>query len=197
MFSWNNVRGLSNAKIVSSTAIWVFLVPAFIKVFNSIDNNYVAVELPFSFLVLYFSGVSFFLGAVIYNLFCPGLVKDFDGYASFKSDGQGCYSIDRYLMSVNDCCSIKLKEELISNVGEASSVEIDSSNIGCINIGKNNHVYSFNNEQLGDVFWIVYHDLASKRQFFMYLSLLFHVLGALGLVGLFVYNFILVFRGFI
>lgn len=200
MPKWDLVRGISSNKIIISTSIWVFIVPAIMKTADILNTNiqgneFDFITLPLTFSILYFSGVSFFLGATIYNLFCPNLIKDNDSYSAFSNKGGNCFCLEAYINTICTSDSTKLKHLLVANVGEASPNNIDNGNYYCIALGKNKDMFTFEKEKLSDVFWVIYHFMMPKRCLFIYLSLTFHFIGFSGLMYMFLYNFNLVING--
>jgi hypothetical protein len=190
MLRWDMVKELSNAKIIATTSIWVFIVPITLKFLNQDLSD--LVSLPQSFSILYFSGVSFFLGAVVYNIFSPSILRQYHSYANFAEKGGNVYLIDTFVKNLSKDESSRLKKLLIDKVGELTPSEIDTLETECIDIGKDADVFTFKLDKTRDVFWIVYETFMTKRYSFILVSLTFHALGFIGLSYIFIKNFILV-----
>ncbi|NOX09276.1 MAG: hypothetical protein GXP22_07315 [Gammaproteobacteria bacterium] len=202
MFTWSRLKALSTGKIVASTSIWIFIVPALLKVINSMNYDFTGhdfdvINFPISLLILYMSGVSFFLGSIIYYLFCPKIILNYDSYSSYEGDGGNNYALETYIKDLKDNEANTLKSELIGAVGEVSVQEIDSGSAVHITIGKDCLVFNFNSEKLRDVFWVIYFYFMEKRPWSIYISMLFHALGFIGLAYMFLYNLCIVAIGII
>lgn len=65
MNSWSTIKELSTGKLITSTSIWIFLVPAITKMGNVTEeymNSVFSISIvsSFSLLCLYFSAIAFF-----------------------------------------------------------------------------------------------------------------------------------------
>lgn len=90
---WSSLYSIGHSKLVQSSLIWVFIVPIAAKILHEIDSIvYLEVfsytfklnlELPFSWVTLYFSALFFAMGSLLYIFFCPKLIKDYLNYSSF------------------------------------------------------------------------------------------------------------------
>ena len=52
-------------------------------------------ELPFSWYYFYFGAVSIALGSILYEFFCPELIKNYKNYGEFLQSGQSDEYLDR------------------------------------------------------------------------------------------------------
>ena len=199
MLNWKRVTVLSNARVVVLTSIWVFIVPVLVKlvtILNSglVTNEVGVVSLPLNFLFLYFSGLSFFLGALVYYLFCPGLIRDYKDFSHYRDQGGNHYLLESYISKLSEIDAVDLKRRLIENIGETDPREIDSKKVVFVNIGDAKLVFTFSPEFLCDVFWVIYDSFLMKKKFFIYLSFAFYFLGGCGLTYMFVTNLLVVLR---
>ena len=107
---WSSQRSIANSKIVKSSAVWLVLVPLVAKILSSLDNvieltifNGVfkfSTALPFSWQLLFFSASFFTVAGLIYSLFCPDIVKLYENFTQFDSDGKTRLQINSALKKI-------------------------------------------------------------------------------------------------
>ncbi|HZV69319.1 MAG TPA: hypothetical protein VFG10_07240 [Saprospiraceae bacterium] len=94
---WRNIDYLGNMKLSRSSYYWVILIPVIVSIVQNIDNeiNVVIAQkqfefnftLPFKWYLLYMVGVLFGIGTLLYQLFCPYIIKTFKNYTEYISSG--------------------------------------------------------------------------------------------------------------
>lgn len=197
MLDWRSAGSISNAKIIASTSVWIFIVPMLLKIIDVVNNDlsqslFILSRVPDSFIALYLSGVAFFLGSIVYYLSAPRIILDYKSFSEYQNKGAGAYSLDEYVSDLSERDSKELRAKLVENVEEASASDIDNSMVSCINIGVDKLVFNYSSSDLKGVFWVVYHYFLGKSKVFCFFSLLFHILGFVGLSYLFFYNLAIV-----
>tara|TARA_R110002167_G_scaffold110677_9_gene281511 strand:+ start:10068 stop:10691 length:624 start_codon:yes stop_codon:yes gene_type:complete len=99
--SWEIVRIFGNSNVVKSNYIWLFIIPFLAKNFDEISNYLnLDMEIAFSIPRLFFASLCFVFGTLVYQLRCPKLVKDHDGYASFEEKGKTIQHVVDYFQAV-------------------------------------------------------------------------------------------------
>ncbi|EGQ7756551.1 hypothetical protein IO707_000842 [Vibrio vulnificus] len=197
MKSWKILKELSTGKLISSTSIWIFLVPAIAKLTDFSESivdgiypvNFVS---PTSLVLLYLSAVSFFLASLIYIARCPSFIKQFDNYLDFEEKKMSIININSSLTSASDKDTKTIIEELNNNVDKATTEEIDSSCVLTIISGKERSSFSFNKDKLPMVFWPIYGYHLGSRCFAQFFCWLFYIIGFSIMIYIFVSNFIVV-----
>lgn len=98
-FSWRTLYLVLEARVFANLYIWLLIVPWLVNLtshlpptvsltpFNSSPAINLQLSLPFSWYVLYFSGVSFVLARLVYLYFCPRFLRQFDNAGDAKSHG--------------------------------------------------------------------------------------------------------------
>ncbi|SFV89966.1 hypothetical protein MNB_SV-4-812 [hydrothermal vent metagenome] len=89
--SWPTLSNIGNNKIVISSYIWIVIIPILAKFIEQVTLEYkdfvFALELPFSWKLLYLSALFFALATSLYLYFCPNLIKKFSDIEHFKEKG--------------------------------------------------------------------------------------------------------------
>lgn len=200
--NWNIFKTIINGKTVTSTSLWVFVVPILLKItegFNALVpiQSITQLTLPSNFYVLYLSGLAFFIGGIIFLLFCPRIVQDFDTYAEFEKGGHNAISLQSYTENFAEIEAKELVKLLTDNVEKPTTEEIDSDNVCAISVGGAKNIFIFRRDKMGDTFWTVYSFSQNYRATLFFVTLAFHVLGLLGLSWVFISNFVLVLHSVI
>ena len=97
--NWNTIKKYGDNKAVKNAYIWLIIVPIAAKSLNEIPDKItipfvkhdilLLTTLPFSWFILYFSALAFFIGYLLYIFFCPKIIKDFSDYGEFELQGHG------------------------------------------------------------------------------------------------------------
>lgn len=98
-FRWRALLSVLDAGIFSRLYIWLIIVPWFaqfsekfpssidIKPFDSEPIVSITLSLPFSWYVLYFSGISFVIARVIFIYYCPKFLREYENAGDARSKG--------------------------------------------------------------------------------------------------------------
>lgn len=95
VFEWSFLRGVQSYRIVKSTYIWLFILPVIAKLFSKIESTLrinlygkeilLDLDLPFAWILLFYSALFFTIGNLIFIFFCPAIIKENRSLADFKA----------------------------------------------------------------------------------------------------------------
>jgi hypothetical protein len=188
---WSVIKSLSESKLSSSSAIWIFVVPAIAKISDAfgtynIDGINYQVVTPLSFMLLYFSAILFFFGGLVYVLFCPDLIKNTKDYSDFKRKGMNELVLSSSLSKLGEDKANEIINDIKSKIDFSSVEKIDDRLIALIEAGTGKSIRStvIDAERVVDAYWIIraFHD---KRYWFIQLISIFSY-GAGSLILLFI-----------
>ena len=107
-----------------------------------------SLALPFTWQVFYFSALCIVIANVIYQVFCPAIIKDHSNYSHFKAEGKGTNQLEKYssqtqfnveLHRLNELAGIKTTNEaedelqkLFWDIYENASKLHKSARITCV-----------------------------------------------------------------
>ncbi len=95
---WQTLSKVGNSRVFKTSFIWLLIVPFFAKLFHSIETisfnffgkDYVLdLTLSFSFQMLFFSAIFATIGQILYTIYAPTLISNYDSYNEFKEEGKG------------------------------------------------------------------------------------------------------------
>ena len=161
MNQWIILKDICTGKMIASTSIWIFIVPAVTKVFNLIESSTpviggVNLVAPQNLIILYFSAIAFFLSSLIYTLFCPDLIKKYSSFTDYQSEGKNEVNLTYSLKHLNGKSSKQLFDKLEKNIERASPDDVNKSLDATISIGKQPLSFTFKKEYLSEVYWTIY-----------------------------------------
>jgi len=102
-FGWSNIKTLGNSKIVKSSYLWIVIVPILAKTLDKL-NEVITINvfgaqislnftLPFTWKIFFFASLFFALGQLIFNIYCPPIIKNFQSFTDFQKHGLTCLDI--------------------------------------------------------------------------------------------------------
>lgn len=107
---WTQIRRLHEFRLVRQMYVWLLLVPVLARALAHLPEDgtfsifgqevVFSLTLPFSWRVFYFSAVCFVISNIVYQFFCPRLIKDHPSYASFEKEGKGLSHLGWYNRAV-------------------------------------------------------------------------------------------------
>ncbi|WP_394388818.1 hypothetical protein [Shewanella woodyi] len=194
---WESIKAASQSKISAGSAIWIFLVPAIVKVSNGIgvhDVNTYEFQLvaPQSFLLLYFSAMAFFLALIMYVLFCPDLIKKTNSFDDFNNLGMDEYNLSMTLRCLGRNESSKISAEIKGSLGMPSTEMIDKELYKIIKVGKEGTPILIRCEQLMQAYWIVREFHNERLPLFQIVSIVLYAAGVFMLMYILFSNLFLV-----
>lgn len=90
-FQWRKLVRILDTRFFKSIYIWFLLIPVLAKItskfgstitiypFNSEEPLVISLSLPFDWYVLYFASLAFLLARLIYSVFCPSFLREYEG----------------------------------------------------------------------------------------------------------------------
>lgn len=182
MITWGTLKQLSTGKLTSSTAIWIFIVPAIAKISEGLEGKVpdlisFTILAPHSLILLYFSAIAFFLGSIIYIVRCPSFVKAVSSFNDFTQQGMSHFNLTESLRSVSDDSAKKLRAELKRIVPTPTNNEIDDNEVVSISAGNEEETFTFNRSSLPEVFWIIYSFQLDQRKPEQWLAMFLYFAG--------------------
>jgi len=104
---WSSLRALGQFKFVNTTLLWIAITPAIVSVFQRLDKIVeielfgklfeLNLELPFSWLLLYFAAILFVSGSITFRIFCPLIIQECKDFGEFERRGMDYWEAIRYL----------------------------------------------------------------------------------------------------
>ncbi len=92
---WHRLRGFGSNQAVRWSFIWLIITPLAARLVRSLPDPIVIAglsipkfELPFSWMVFYFSALAFSLAGALYYSYCPSIIRNFRDYAEFRESGR-------------------------------------------------------------------------------------------------------------
>lgn len=109
--TWNNLRTLGENSLLRSSYYWFFLVPIAAKILSQVKSpldielfgqiHSLSLELPFSWILFYFSSTAFAIATLIYSIFCPDIIRKFPYFSSFYQLGNGVRALYNHIEGMN------------------------------------------------------------------------------------------------
>ncbi len=191
MKSWCVFKQLADSKLIVSSSMWIFLVPVIAKLLDLTGDFFLLPEsvviFPFTLYFLYFSAIAFFLGYLVYVVFCPSFVKKLDGYNDFLDSGFKIHKINESISNVESNKAELLKRNIKCKIDPASSDAIEK--VFTLTIGREPLNFTFEKESMDVVFWLVYDHHLGSNWFAQAVCWFFFGLGYLMLSIIFFTNF--------
>lgn len=105
--SWIIVNSLGKLKFSRSSYYYLVIIPILVKALDKVNNPLllkigesgipINLELPFSWYLFYFGALAIAIGSILYQIFCPELIKNYRNYGEFLDAGES----DNYLDNVS------------------------------------------------------------------------------------------------
>ena len=95
---WSNLRRLGTSKILRTSYFWLVSVPFLAKVLDKIPNTFafyiqeqaitLTLSLPFSLTLFYLTAVFLSISSLIFDFFCPCMIKNYSNPNEYLADGR-------------------------------------------------------------------------------------------------------------
>ncbi len=111
---WGNVRWIGNSRLVTSSVVWLFIVPIAAKLLapfagqHTLDLSWfdrdlneaiaVTIALPFSWQHFYLMSWLFVIGQAVYLVACPDVVRKYANYGDYRRDHTSSDHLKVFLM---------------------------------------------------------------------------------------------------
>lgn len=105
LFDWTTWRWLGRSKLVTSSIVWLFVVPVAAKILSPVAGEYeillpgpegagpqvfhLELGLPFSWQLFYLMAAVFLLAQLVYRIWCPEILKDYDSFGDYRARHAG------------------------------------------------------------------------------------------------------------
>lgn len=109
--SWIIIDSLGKLKFSKSSYYYIVIVPILAKALEKIkspillifgDNKFlINIDLPFSWYLFYFGAVAIAIGSLLYQIFCPEIIKNYKNYGEFLTSGESDTYLDRMVNKYN------------------------------------------------------------------------------------------------
>lgn len=182
--NWKSLDKIGKIKALNITYIIFILLPILAKMFSNISNiefvinnkEYnLVLNLPFSWITLYFSALFITLGNLLYHFNCPELIRKYDDYSTFKSGGRD----GRYLKAQIENIAQNRKNATTNDIIEIIKTEYSE----CHHLSCGDMVY-----KMGDIpgmtgsnedFWFVTDVLNYSKKRIRIITSIFYYIGIL------------------
>lgn len=102
MIGWSKIGFLGKNRILTTSFLWVVVVPLCANFFNNVNSIKVKawdevyslnLVVPFSWHLFYFAALAIAIGKVIYTIFCPEMIARYENPNDFRNQGLGTVSL--------------------------------------------------------------------------------------------------------
>lgn len=107
---WGSQRAFAKSGIVKTSAIWLIVVPLAAKTLSSLDDVIdmtifgglvsVTTALPFAWQLLFIAAVCFTIAGIVFSVFCPEIIKKYNDFSQFESEGKTRLQINSALKAI-------------------------------------------------------------------------------------------------
>lgn len=176
--TWSSLRKLGNSRLLRTSYFWMVFVPIAVKFLENANlplkvniwgtNIELALQLPFSWELFFYSSVITSFANICYILFCPSIIKNYDTFIDFREEGKGEHQlkkefqkiISKYSKEFDPSTTAKNLEQIFSSFSPETfphqKEEVPTPE--AISIIDNMGIY---NDSRGEFFWFV-RDIADK-----------------------------------
>ena len=199
--SWESVRSFGNSHIVKSNYLWLFIIPFLAKNMGPINEYFhLNIEITFNISRFFYASLSFAIGTLIYQLRCPDLIKNHDGYADFDDKGKTLQHIVEYCQIEQRKFFSELTFDNIRNYLLTFDIDKNKNNKLLVSIlnpkGKVECLY-IDNSLDKNFFWETYDKLKKINRIAATISFVSYSVGCLFLLIVSVENIIYALKGFL
>lgn len=110
--SWVLVNSLGKLRFSKSSYYYIVIVPIIVKALDHVKSPFYFVfgessipinfDLPFSWYLFYFGALSIALGSLLYEIFCPEIIKNYKNYGEFLASGESDTYLDKISRKYRD-----------------------------------------------------------------------------------------------
>ena len=216
--SWILINSLGKLRFSRSSYYYIVIIPILVKSLENINNpislNFggtdiqLNLELPFSWYLFYFGAVAIAIGSIIYLIFCPELIKEYNNYGEFLDAGES----DDYLYEICEKYNITMlyfdlseSPYLVEKEKTKEPVEKDSMFSKPIynpDYQEKEKVIDYKHnikyqEQRKNTFNQIYKEIKHKKQYLVFVAFIFYLLGFAAFTWVIIQNIIFVGKYFI
>ncbi len=178
LFTWENLKTINKNQIVSSTYIWLVIVPFIAKLTSKLENTIaftfsgkvyeIDLVLPFSWQLFFLSALAFVLGNIVYIIFCPKIIKDYRNASEFIATGKHQGELYIYM---NDALK-RMQDEHNKNVAKFIKMKEEHN-------AKWPHldIKTQREDDIKQQFWMIYDYYSKTRAVFRRIAWFFYLIG--------------------
>jgi hypothetical protein len=120
---WSFLSNIGQNKAIRSSYLWFVIVPICARLIDAINGPFMifgaiiatSIKLPFSWTCFFFAATFFSMANVIYQIWCPQIIKNYKTVNDFKNDG---FTENKLLMIYSD---LFLSQNMKRNVHEQNA----------------------------------------------------------------------------
>lgn len=111
VFSWVLIDSLGKLRFSKSSYYYIVIIPILVKGLEKIKspiylvlgkNEFsINIDLPFSWYLFYFGAVAIAIGSLLYQIYCPEIIKNYKNYGEFLASGESDNYLDRVTRKYN------------------------------------------------------------------------------------------------
>lgn len=108
--TWVDLRKLGNSKAVRSASVWAIVVPIAAKLLEDVKDVVDVMilshpftfhlSLPFSWKVMFMTALAFMLANLLYEWYCPKLIKETNNYCDFSDQKRSGRELHQLLVNL-------------------------------------------------------------------------------------------------
>lgn len=124
MMTWSSLKRIAEIRLVKSMYIWLFIVPIAANTLAGVKENVsfslggqvhqLALGLPFSWSVFFFSALLFSVASGMYFYHCPKIIKENGSYGDFKDNARSIFHLATYASEIDET-SDSIRDKLEGN----------------------------------------------------------------------------------
>lgn len=95
---WIELKVIGRNKLSKTSYYWIILLPILVKIVSPLNKNLtfqilnesisLSISLPFSWKVLFLASIFFSAGNLLFNRFCPNLIKSYNSPIEYEDEGK-------------------------------------------------------------------------------------------------------------
>jgi len=108
--NWSSLNKLGQSRVLRSSYFWIIFVPFGAKVLSQVGDQHsitifgatflLTLGLPFSWKIFFYASIAFSLASLLYSIFCPSIIKNYERFSDFQDEGKGERQIRENLISI-------------------------------------------------------------------------------------------------
>ncbi len=100
--SWRKLHALGTSKVAQSSIIWVLSIPVLARLAEWLEQTTkVSFHIPANFVFMYFGAFFFAIGSVVFQLFCPTVIKVAPTFGQFLTGSHSDLELKNWFHQVS------------------------------------------------------------------------------------------------
>ncbi len=210
---WSLIRGLGKNRIVRSSYVWMVGVPIAARLVHALKERVVeggwarqvveSLHLPFAWQLLFWASVLWAVATVLFDLRCPGIIRDYADWGEFEAAGRD----DKHLLRLAEQVaedketvrgSNTTPDPVVRRLGRSACIDYHPYTATFFEFKwiyfEEGNLRLGNDLETRNAFWHVWSAAESKRRCAMVASLVAYIVGGVLVVLVFVQNIAWVLR---